>query len=359
MNFHHCPVDRQTAQRVSWTVESGQLSEGVRVKQFEQELKEKLGLRNPVCTNSGTSALQMGLLLACVRPEDEVILPPQTFIATGTVILQCGATPVFADIDPSTGNICPESIRKKITRRTKAVIPVHWIGLPCGMHELLDNPQMVVADAAQALGATYCGASVDRYADFTMYSFQATKHVTTGDGGVLCVPDKYVERARRLRWFGMDRELPPGPLGEREQDVQELGSKWHMNDVAATIGIGSLQGFPDRLRRRQAIGRRYREELEGVRGVTLLRMPKDRTHAYYAFGMLVDRRDHFVQTLKEKGIPTSVICRRIDRYTILGGVRDDLPGMDEFDRKQINLPCHSELSDEDVTKVIEAVKGGW
>jgi perosamine synthetase len=194
---------------------------------------------------------------------------------------------------------------------------------------------------------------------FTMYSFQATKHVTTGDGGVLCVPDKYVERARRLRWFGMDRELPLGPLGEREQDVTDVGGKWHLNDIAATIGIGSLQGFPDRLRRRQAIGRRYREELEGVRGVSLLRMPEDRTHAYYAFGMLVDRRDDFVQTLKEKGIPTSVICRRIDRYSILGGVRDDLPGMDEFDRKQINLPCHSELSDEDVSKVIEAVKGGW
>jgi perosamine synthetase len=115
MNFHHCPVDRQTAQRVSWTVESGQLSDGVRVKQFEQELKEKLGLRNPVCTNSGTSALQMGLLLAGVQPGDEVILPPQTFIATGTAILQCGATPVvFAKAIATV----QQSVREAVTELT-------------------------------------------------------------------------------------------------------------------------------------------------------------------------------------------------------------------------------------------------
>ncbi|MFM7853179.1 MAG: DegT/DnrJ/EryC1/StrS family aminotransferase, partial [Flammeovirgaceae bacterium] len=165
------------------------LSEGETAAQFEQKLTTDLYLHNCAALNSGTSALHLALVLAKVGKGDEVILPAQTFIATGLVILQQGATPVFADIEYTTGNISVESIKQKITAKTKAIIPVHWGGYPCDMDEiglLAQKSQIaVIEDAAHALGATYKKRSIGTISDFTCFSFQAIKHLTTGDGGAL------------------------------------------------------------------------------------------------------------------------------------------------------------------------------
>lgn len=361
MEMFYTYVSWQARHIVNETLLSGRLSEGMLVKDFERGLARQLGLRNPVCTNSGTSALHLALVLAGVGPGDEVILPAQTFIATGLAVLYCGATPVFADVDPETGLLDYEDAAQRWTPRCKAFLPVDWCGLPCDRKAFVKlRPTPVVVDACQSLGATYRGEPVSDWCDYACLSFQATKHLTTGDGGAVCCGSADdVPHARRLRWFGLDREQPL-VMGEREFLAEEAGYKYHLNDYAAALGLGNLPGFKERLARRQAIGARYRAELQGVLGLKLPRMDPDRTHAYYAFSVLVERRQDFHRALGERKVPCSVICRRIDRHRVFDkGQQRFLPGTDYYDTHQINLPCHEALTDEDVGKVIEAVKAGW
>lgn len=363
MEMHRCFISERSIELVNEVLRSGWISEGVKVREFEEALIAK-GLRNPVAVNSGTSAIHLGLVVAGVEPGDEIILPAQTFVATGMAVLMAGAVPVFADIDPHTGNICPESIKRGVSHRTKAVVPVHWAGLPVDLSALKELSYSyeltIVEDAAHAFGAEYKGDVIGSISRFTAFSFQSIKHLTTGDGGALCCQLATDEtKARRGRWFGWDRSRPTGPLGERTDKVVDPGFKYHMNDLAAAVGLGNLEGFPYRLARRRDIDNIYRKELEGVKGLSLLKQYNDRTSACWIFSVLVDRRTDFVLAMKKRGIPCSVINSRIDRHPVFGGVRSNLPGQAEFDAKHIALPCHDGLTDEDVYKVVEAVKGGW
>jgi perosamine synthetase len=365
ITFFNTHVSLRACEMAADVLRSGWLSEGARVKQFEGELADRLGLVNPVAVNSGTSALHLALAVAGVGPGDEVILPAQTFVATGLAILMQGATPVFADINPDTGNICPRSIASHITERTKAIIPVHWAGYPCDMDEinaLADEHSLtVIEDAAHALGARYKGKPVGAVSRFTAFSFQAINHLTTGDGGALCCLDPSDQiRARARRWFGIDRaNSRPSILGERIFDITEVGYKYHMNDLAAAVGLGNLEDFPQRLCRRQQIAAQYRRELNGVAGLQLLESREDRVHACWLFTVLVERREDFIRKMASNGIPTSVVHLRIDRYSIFGGVRKNLPGQEEFDRRQVAIPLHEGLSDDDVEHIITTISAGW
>ena len=365
MDFFHTHVSSRAIELATDVLRSGWLSEGRKAKQFEAALESRLAVRNPVAVNSGTSALHLALALCGVGPGDEVILPAQTFVATGTVILMQGATPVFADIDPLTGNISPKSIREKITPRTKAVMPVHWSGYPCDLKEIQETAAAhglsVIEDAAHALGATYQGQTIGSISRFTAFSFQAIKHLTTGDGGALCCSDDTDARAAMARrWFGIDRvDSKPSILGERQYDIGAVGYKYHMNDLAAAVGLGNLEDFPDRLVRRQQIGAYYRKQLADVPGLQLLRLDDDRTHAYWLFTVLVERRENFIRELASRGIPASVVHLRIDHNSVFGGLRDDLPGQTEFNGRQVAIPLHEGLSDDNVEAVIRAVRSGW
>lgn len=365
MEFFNTHVSHQSIELARKVLESTWISEGQMVRQFEEELSTQLGVTNPVAVNSGTSALHLGLAVAGIKPGDEVILPAQTFIATGLSIMMQFAKPVFADIQLNTGNIDSNSIRSKITGRTKAIIPVHWGGYPCDMDEInalaREHNLAVIEDAAQALGATYKGSPIGSGSRFTAFSFQAIKHLTTGDGGMLCCLNiEDYHEVRRRRWFGIDRDLSkPAILGEREYDVKEVGYKYHLNNIAAAIGSGNLKDFPERLKRRQEIGERYRKELSDVSGVKLLDFKADRTHAYWLFTMLVENRLDFIKKLRKHGVPVSVVHQRIDRYSVFGGVRENLVNQTAFDEKQISLPVHEELTDYEVGKIIKVVKSGW
>ena len=349
----------------SAVIRSGQLSTGPRVVAFEDALARELRLSHPVALNSGTSALHLALVLAGVGPGDEVVLAPQTFVATAQAILMQRAVPVFADIDPLTGNLAVESLTRALTPPTKAIIAVHWAGYPCDLDEIGACAALrgipVIEDAAHALGASYRGRAIGSVSRFTCFSFQAIKHVTCGDGGALCCvhPDDALE-ARRRRWFGIDREHAlPSELGEREFDIDAVGYKYHMNDLAAAVGLGNLSGFRDRLARRRTIVAAYRTALARVSGVTLLRRADDRQSADWLCTILVERRDAFVRALQSHGVPTSVVHRRIDRFRVCGGVRAELAGQQQFDERQISLPLHSGLSDEQVDQVMTAVRCGW
>ncbi len=365
MNFFNTYVSAEAIALATETLRSTFLSEGKRVAEFEHALNEQLALSFPVALNSGTSALHLALVLSGIGPNDEVILPAQTFVASALTILMCGAKPVFADIQAETGNIDPASIEKKITRRTKAIMPVHWGGYPCDMAEISELAKQhnlsVVEDAAHALGAAYRGSPIGTISRFTAFSFQAIKHVTTGDGGALsCVAETDYVRARKLRWFGIDRaNSRPSVLGEREYDLDEVGYKYHLNDVGAAIGLGNLAGFPARLARRRQIARHYREAFKKIAGLQLLREEADRESAYWVFTATVERRKDFIRKLAEAQVPASVVHLRIDKNSLFGGKRDDLPNQTTFDERQVALPIHEALTDGDVEQIINIVQGGW
>ncbi|WP_193427115.1 DegT/DnrJ/EryC1/StrS family aminotransferase, partial [Hymenobacter lapidarius] len=228
-------VHPSAQQRVSEVLTSTFLSEGKLVKEFEARLSAELGMVHPAALNSGTSALHLAMEVAGVGAGDEVILSAQTFIASAITIVQAGAKPIFADIQYETGNIAPADIAHCITPRTKAIMAVHWGGYPCDMAEIKaiaeQHNLVVIEDAAHSPGATYQGQAIGSISDYTCFSFQAIKHLTTGDGGALCARDP--EKARevfRRRWFGIDRaNSPMNEVGEREYDLTDVGYKYHMS----------------------------------------------------------------------------------------------------------------------------------
>jgi len=358
-------VHHTAAQYVNQVLVTTLLSEGEGVKTFESKLTETLGLVNPIAVNSGTSALHLALLLAGIGPGDEVICPAQTFVATALAILYTGATPIFVDIKYDTGNIDPKDIEHRITEKTRALMVVHWGGYPCDMTEIQAIASKyglaVIEDAAHALGATYQNQPIGSIADFTCFSFQATKHLTTGDGGALCCKDDAnYHRALKARWLGIDRaNTTPSILGERQFDISTLGYKYHLNDYAAALGLANLETFPQRLAKRQSYAKRYIEALKTTPGITLFNIKTDRQHAYWCFGLHVEKRENFIRALHSKGIHTSVVHQRIDRNSIFGDIREDLPEQSRFSATQINIPLHDGLDDDTVDYIIQTVLAGW
>lgn len=370
MDFFYTHVSEKAIELATETLRSGFLSEGRRVAQFESALSEQLGLSFPVTTTSGTSALHLALMTLQVRKGDEVITSPQSFIATALAILHAGAIPVFADINPKTGNLDPESIQDKITDKTIAIMPVCYGGLPYDVDEVNaiaeTNALAVVDDACQALGAVYKGKPIGSgLTDATCFSFQATKNLPVGDGGCVCFPNEfYADLARKYRWFGIDRaNTPPTPLGERDYVLNEgmLGWKFHLDDLRASVGLGNLTDFSERHMKRVQNSIRYDLALEHVAGLELLDYKKDRLSSYYLYPVLVEQRLDFVRKLKERGIPALRVHGRIDRHPLLSpsGINHDLVGQAEFEEKHVCLPVHEALSDSDISHIIETIKEGW
>jgi perosamine synthetase len=365
MDFYTTSISKKSIDLVNKVLASGYVSAGKYADEFESSLSSKLGIINPVSVNSGTSALHLALAVAGVNNGDEVIVPAQTFIASAFAIKMQGATPVFADIQINTGNIDPLSIRKKITERTKAIIPVHWGGYPCDLDEInaiaKEFDLIVIEDAAHALGAIYKQIPIGAVSRFTAFSFQAIKHVTSGDGGVLaCLNSDDSYQAKKRRWFDIDREnSKPDILGERIYDAKNIGFKYHMNDLAAAIAIGNLSEFPSFQNRIQEIASFYDTELKNVPGLKLLDYKSDRKSAYWLYTVLIDNRENFIKSLKSSGVPSSVVHLRIDKNTIFGGINKDLNEQKIFDEMQVSIPIHENLTHDDVEIIVNTIKKGW
>jgi perosamine synthetase len=365
VEFFNTNISDKSIELATEVLKSGNVSAGKLTERFENKLAKQLGVICPLTVNSGTSALYLALAVAGIEPGDEVILPPQTFIATGHVVLMHQAKPVFADIQYKTGNISPDSVRHKITERTKAVIPVHWGGYPCDLDEINEIARefniAVIEDAAHALGAVYKGRPIGSVSRFTAFSFQAIKHLTTGDGGALCCTDEHDGyQAERRRWFDIDRKsAKPSILGEREYDAVNIGYKFHMNDLAAAIGLGNLEEFALHLKRRREIASIYRAELNAVHGLQFLDYKDDRESSYWLFTVLVERRVDFIKKLKEQGVPVSVAHLRIDRNSVFGRITPYLYNQEKFNNNQVSIPVHDSLTDEDINLIVDTIKKGW
>lgn len=365
MNFFTTTISNKSIELANKVLSSGFISAGKMADEFEQALFSQLGIVNPVSVNSGTSALHIALAVAGVSKGDEVILPAQTFIATAYTIMMQGAIPVFADIQLGTGNIDVQSIRSKITEKTRAIMPVHWGGYPCDMDEINNLAKefnlAVIEDAAHALGASYKGRPVGSLSRFTAFSFQAIKHITSGDGGAVAALDlDDVYMLKRLRWFDIDREnSKPDILGERVYDATHVGYKYHMNDLAAAVALGNLSEFKDMQQRIAEIARKYNNSLINIPGLKQLNYDIANNSAYWLYTVLVEERENFIRALKDRGVPTSVVHRRIDKNSIFGGIREDLEVQAIYDKTQVCIPIHANLSFEEVGLVIDSIKKGW
>lgn len=360
IEFFNTTISNEAIELVTDTLKSLRISAGKQADLFEQRLTE-FGLTNPITLNSGTVTMMLALKALDIGPGDEVLLPAQTFIATGMAILQVGAKPVFVDIDPYTGNIDYTKIENNITAKTKAIIVVHWAGYPCDLDEINSICKKYdihcIEDAAHAFGATYHSQLIGSISDFTSFSFQAIKHLTTGDGGALCCLDpSLANKVKKLRWFGIDRNnSKESLLGEREYDVNVIGYKAHMNDISASLGIGNLKDIDKILQRHLEIASKYDYYLRKHKKIQTMRYVSDRTSSYWLYPILVENRNEFISFLKSKGIPTSVVHLGIDKNSIFGGKQLNLSGQRFFDNNQIHLPIHSTLTDKQIDYIVETI----
>ena len=313
-------------------IHSGWIGQGPAVKEFEAELAEVFGNRRVLTLSSGTHGLTLALRLAGVGVGDEVITTPLTCTATNMPILQQGADIVWADIKDDF-NIDPESIRECITHKTKAIIVVHWGGYPCDMEEInrVAAGIPVIEDCAHAYGSSYKGHPLGacNYSDYAMFSFQAIKHLTTIDGGALCCSSKNdYEKGKLLRWYGIDRESPRTDF-RCEEDIQDWGYKFHMNDVCATVGLQNMKLAERNINKAVANANYYDNQLGGLNGIELTQTDKNRCSSYWLYTMLVESRSEFTYMMGSKGIAVSRVHERNDRRTCFRKFRKELPMLEE------------------------------
>jgi perosamine synthetase len=274
-------------------------------------------------------------------------------------IRHAGGAIVWADVDPANGNIAAESIAGQITPRTRAIVVVHYGGIPASMRairEVADNAGIpVIEDAAHALGARYCGHPIGAAAEYTMFSLQAIKHMTTVDGGMLaCKDPEDLAKGRTLRWFGIDRQV-----SRTEVDVATVGYKYHMNNVNATIGLVQLDYVDCIVGRHIANGRYFDTALRDIAGLELCRWDAAAQPSYWFYTILVERRDDLMRYLAEHGIGSSQAHKRNDWHSVFAGSRRELPGLDAFYSRMLHIPCGWWVGDEDREFIADTIRRGW
>jgi dTDP-4-amino-4,6-dideoxygalactose transaminase len=353
-------VPRGAGEAVSEVLQTRWIGQGPKVEMFENKFEELFSGNSTkaISCGSGTDALHLAYLLAGVGAEDEVICPIFTCTATNLPAKYIGAKIIFADINSDTMNVSVEDIRKKISPKTKAIVFVDYGGAPADLDGLLKISREygipLIEDAAHALGATHNGQPIGSIADYTVFSFQAIKHITTGDGGMLMVKDpEKVDKARRLRWFGIDRNAKF--KGIWENDITEIGYKYQMNDISAAIGLCALQEFSEVLDLRKKLLTQYIFELSKISELKQISINNVNNHAAWLHTIIVDDPQSLQKFLFKFGIESGQVHFRNDRYTIFGGAVDNCPNMDAIESHYLVLPLHTHMNPNDVTRITSTI----
>ena len=357
----HMPPEEELLPALRDVLYSGQVGQGPKVEEFEAALAPVAGNRNVLAVNSGTSALQLALRLAGAR-GGSVVTTPMTCAATVLPVLAEGARPVWADIDPATGNIDPLDAERKLAPDTRAVLAVHWGGQPCDMTALMDlgarHGIPVIVDAAHALGAQWAGEPVGSpAADFTCFSLQAIKHITTIDGGILTTRDAgNYRRGKLLRWYGIDRDAEQADA-RVAADIGDWGYKFHMNDVAATIGLAQLRHLPGILAAHRGNAAFYDDVLCGlVQAAPARRYSEGAWWLYTLLWRDGGQRAAFQAFMRSRGIQVSRVHGRLNRLTCFREyAAGPLPGVDEFFERECCIPVHWALTGAERRAVAGAV----
>ncbi|WP_410601146.1 DegT/DnrJ/EryC1/StrS family aminotransferase [Amycolatopsis sp. lyj-90] len=349
---------------------SGHVGQGPKVAEFEQALAERIGNPNVVTVNSATSGLHLALHLVAGAAADgtgEVLSTPLTFEATNFSILANRLRVRWVDVDPDTLNVDLDDLARKITPATRAIMVVHFAGYPVDLARLtgiLDQAEakfgfrpVVIEDCAHAWGATYRGRELGTHGNISVFSFQALKHLTCVDGGLIVFPDEAMaKRARLLRWFGIDRtadRLRNAP------DVAEYGFKFHLTDLNAAIGLANLSEVDDVLHKHRENAAYYDRHLAGVAGLRLTERAAERNSSHWVYPVLVENRDAFVKRMDEAGIMVSQVHERNDKHECLREFSALLPGMDHVAERMVCLPVGWWLSEQDRRQIVETIAAGW
>lgn len=335
--------------------DSGYINEGSQVLELENKLKQFLGVQNLTLVNSGTSAITLALRILGIGQGDEVISTAMTCVATNTPIFNSGAKIVWADIDLSTGMICPKDAESKITHRTKAILVVDWAGNPCNLEAFANLSRKysipIIQDAAHAFGAKYLGKSIADFTDFTCFSFQAIKHFTTGDGGALiCKNPKNHTLARKLKWFGYDRDKVKDEKGEwrgqkwaADISKNEVGYKFNMNNLSAAIGLSNLDKIDETLRTHRENASVYKSLLASSPRIELLEELKNSESSYWVYTLKLktrkDIRDKILEELNLLGIQAGLVHLPNNSYSAFKKFSIPIPNTENFSNTQISLPC--------------------
>lgn len=359
---------------VSEVLVSGFVGQGPKVEAFESALRQEIPDHRLVTVNSATSGLHLAIDLVARRgplasPErGEILTTPLTCTATNWPILANGLRIRWVDVDPATFNLDLDDLARKVNERTAAIVVVHWAGYPVDLDRLraiqddaedrFGHRPPVIEDCAHAWGATYKGRRVGGHGNLAVFSFQAIKHLTAGDGGLLVVPDdELFERAKRLRWFGIDREAPDDV--RLRNDIPEWGYKFHMNDINATIGLENLREVGALVRRHQENAAYLDGALAEVPGLRLPERADDRESSAWIYSLCVERRQDFVAKLDSAGIMARPVHERNDRYSVTLPFREDLPQLDSFADEFISIPNGWWVTDEDRAHIVSTIKSGW
>lgn len=364
--FTRPSIDDATIAGVTEVLRSGWITSGPQVQAFEKALSDYFGGRPVRVFNSGTATLEIGLRLAGVQDGDEVITTPLSWVATANVILEVGATPVFVDVDPATRNLDLDLLEKAITPKTRAIIPVYLAGLPLDMDRLYDIARRhnlrVIEDAAQAMGSTWGGKRIGAFGDLVSFSFHANKNLTSIEGGALVFNNEDEARlAEKYRLQGVTR------TGFDGMDVDVLGGKFNLTDVAARVGLGQMPHLAEFNRRRTALAQQYFDALAGGPAVALgLGLPHaDFTNSNWhmfqvelPLARLTIDRAGFMEKLKARGIGSGVHYPAIHLFTLyraLGFREGQFPHTERLGRAILTLPLFPAMTDADVVRVCDAV----
>tara|TARA_Y100000590_G_scaffold415455_1_gene513231 strand:+ start:3663 stop:4805 length:1143 start_codon:yes stop_codon:yes gene_type:complete len=333
------------------------VGQGPLVDKVEKIFSTKFANGMPsVAVGSGTDALHLAYILSDIKKGDEIICPIFTCTATNIPLLYIGAKIKFADVNPTTLNINIESVKKLITKKTKAIVFVNYGGLPCELNELnkiaKKNKLTLIQDAAQSLGATYQKKPITNYADFTIFSFQAIKQITSGDGGMLVLKNKNLaKKALRIRWFGIDRPKKQG--GTWENDIKEVGYKYQMTDLGASILLESIKEFEKIKTHRKNIFNTYLKILSKNKKITIVNAKGNFDHAHWIFTIILDKKDFLQSKLRSRFIETNQVHFRNDKYSIFKKFTKNkkFKNMDKIENKYLVLPMHTKMSAADARKI--------
>ena len=357
-------VPQASIDEVVDTLSTRWIGQGPKVDKFEVKI-QSLFAPEATClaVGSGTDALHLSYLLAGVEKDDEVIVPVFTCTATNIPLLYIGAKPVFADIDIHTMNIDVEHVEKLITPKTKAIVCVDYGGYPSDYKRLNELCQLhglkLISDAAHSLGTKYGDKFACEMADFSIFSFQAIKTITTGDGGMLVIRDQsLVPLAKKLRWFGIDRQAKQG--GIWENDIVDVGYKYQMTDIAASMGLGALESMELIVQHRKSLFNVYKEEFKTINSAILIPSANDQKlesdFCPWLLTILVPDRVGLMNVLRENGIESAQVHYRNDRYSIFKEFKRVYKNMDQVEDNYLVLPLHMRMTEAQVGKICHVIR---
>lgn len=356
-------IGQEELKEVEKVFSTGWLGLGSTVFEFENKLKDYLGVKHVLAVNTGTTALHIALDAFGIKDGDEVIVPSLTFCASIQVITALGARPVFCEINPDNLNMDVSDVKKRITNKTKAIMPVHYCGQACDMDALLEIGQehniFIIEDAAHAFGSSYKGRKIGSFGDATCFSFDPIKNLTCGEGGAVALSDDAIaELISTKRILGIDKDTWHRYRNERAwfYEVTTQGYRYHMSNINAAIGIAQFKKFESFIQRKKEIVQKYNDAFVKNEGLKILSWNLQDTAPFtYIVRVLNGARDDLIEFLKEKGVGSGIHYIPNHLQPFFKTFATSLPITEQIGEEILTLPLYYDMTDEQVSTVIEAV----